>query len=295
MAAVCSYAFDGQLGGSFFSEDANILYRYLHYHDILAQFSVSHWRRPEDVVRQLSIKFKSNVVVFKCGNCLDRFNLREGLGDYLQYEIYLLSLILRASKQAQLDLEFPIGDYQQLDLDKLEAELERSFMESKVACADIPFIDKNDASAVVAAGLSLQRYFFLAATWVYFQRACRFLTGPSSKIDALIDEAFAWAEDIHRLNIRIAPFSLFLIGSEANTEARRHTVMEFIHRRPELLPITSEALTIRGDQSKPSQVDCLIAAAWAQDDLHDDSDGYLDYVTKMQYVITARSVMPALM
>ncbi|CAK7201416.1 hypothetical protein SEUCBS139899_004120 [Sporothrix eucalyptigena] len=295
LRTVCSHAFDGQLGEPhFISSDANILYRYMHYHDILAQFSVTHWKRPSEMVRQLSMKFKGYDIAFQCGNRLDRFQFREGMGDYLQYEIYLLSLVIKASKQEQLDPDYPTGRDHQQKLSELEGELEQALLDSKVACVGISDIDEKEELAAADAGLKLQRYFFLAATWIYFQRTCRHLTGASLDINTLFDESFAWANDIHRLNIRITPFSLFLIGTEANTEARRLAVMDFIHRRPELLPIASDVLTIRGDNSTPSQIDCLISAAWAQDDLHDDSEGYLDYVTKMQYVITARSVLPAL-
>lgn len=216
------------------------------------------------------------------------------MGDYLQYEIYLLALVLKASKQEQLDPDFPPGRDHQQKLNDLEEEINESLAQSKAACADVSSVNENDAAATQDAGLRLQRYFFLVSTWIYFQRTCRHLTGPSAEIDALFDEVFAMSGDIHRLNVRITPFSLFLIGTEADTEARRMAVMDFIHRRPELLPIASAALAIRGDNSTPTQLDCLISAAWAQDDLHDDSEGYLDYVTKMQYVITARAVLPAL-
>lgn len=216
------------------------------------------------------------------------------MGDYLQYEIYLLALVLKASKQEQLDADFPTGRDHQQNLSDLEDEINESLTKSKVSCRDIGSVDETDTAATADASLRLQRYLFLVSTWIYFQRTCRHLTGPSLEIDTLFDEVFAWSCDIHRLDVRIAPFSLFLIGTEANTENRRMAVMEFIHRRPELLPITPAALAARGDNSTPSQIDCLISAAWAQDDLHDDSEGYLDYVTKMQYVITARAVLPAL-
>ncbi|CAK7224766.1 hypothetical protein SCUCBS95973_005628 [Sporothrix curviconia] len=294
LRTVCGVAFNGQLGGNFKNEDAHILYRYLHYHDILAQFSVCHLQRPTDIASQLSVNFKHDSYMFQCRNRLDRFELREGLGDYLQYEISLLSRVLKASKQEQFDPEYPVGRDHQKSLCELEAELDKAFLDSKTACAGIRSVDENDALEAAEAALKMQRCLFLAATWIYFQRTCRHLTGPSAQIDALFDETFAWAEDIHRLNIRITPFSLFLIGAEANTEARRRTVMDFVHRRPELLPIASEVLSIRGDDTTPSQLECLISATWAQDDLHNDSEGYLDYVTKMQYVITARSVLPAL-
>ncbi|CAK7240250.1 MAG: hypothetical protein STHCBS139747_001688 [Sporothrix thermara] len=294
LRTVSGVAFDGQLGNGFYSEDANILYHYLHYHDILAQFSLSHWLRPAQTMRQLKLKFKTQELTFKCKGYLDRFNAEKELDGYLHNEIYLLSRVLKASKQEQLDPDYPIEDDHLESLKKLEEKLETALSDSKVACRGISSVDEKDASAAAGAGLRLQRYFFLAATWVYFQRACRHLTGPSQHIDALFDEAFSWAEEIHRLSVRITPFSLFLIGAEANTEARRRTVLDFIHRRPELLPVRPKGLSLRGDNTTPSQMDCLIVATWAQDDLHDDSEGYLDYVAKMEYVITARSVLPAL-
>lgn len=212
----------------------------------------------------------------------------------MQYEIHLLSRVLKTSKQERLDPEYPAERDHQQSLNSLEAELDEALLKSKLDCVDTASVDETDQKAAASIGLKIQRYLFLAASWVYFQRACRHLTGPSPMIDTLFDEIFSWSYDIHRLNVRVTPFSLFLIGIEANTESRRRTLMDHIHQRPELLPIASDTLVQRGDDTTPSQVDCLISATWAQDDLHNDSDGYLDYVTKMQYVMTARSVLPAL-
>ena len=72
LRTVSGVAFDGQLGNGFYSEDANILYHYLHYHDILAQFSLSHWLRPAQTMRQLKLKFKTQELTFKCKGYLDR-------------------------------------------------------------------------------------------------------------------------------------------------------------------------------------------------------------------------------
>ncbi|ERS98379.1 hypothetical protein HMPREF1624_05163 [Sporothrix schenckii ATCC 58251] len=261
LRTVCSHSLNEKFKrGEVIDGDATILYRYLHYHDILAQFSF-----------------------YYCG-----------WGDYLQYEIHILSLVLKASKEAQLDLEVHPGQSHAENVNRLEAEINEFLKNSKLACADLGSVDEKNPAAAADAGLRLQRYLFMASTWIYFQRTCRHLTGPSAAVDALFDEIFAMSSDMQRLDVRITPFSLFLIGAEANTDARRRAVLDVIHSRPELMPVASKALELRGDKSTPSYVDCLVAAAWAQDDLHDDSDGYLDYVTKMQYVISARAVLPAL-
>ncbi|KIH87578.1 hypothetical protein SPBR_04702 [Sporothrix brasiliensis 5110] len=294
LRTVCSHSLNEKFKrGEVIDGDATILYRYLHYHDILAQFSVSHWQRPSDMVHKLSMTFKGETVEFKCTNHFDRFYYC-GWGDYLQYEIHILSLVLKASKEAQLDLAVHPGPSRAENINRLEADINEFLKNSKLACADISSVDEKDPAAAADAGLRLQRYLFMASTWIYFQRTCRHLTGPSAAVDALFDEIFAMSCDMQRLDVRITPFSLFLIGAEANTDARRRAVLDVIHSRPELMPVASKALELRGDKSTPSYVDCLVAAVWAQDDLHDDSDGYLDYVTKMQYVISARAVLPAL-
>ncbi|KJR89488.1 uncharacterized protein SPSK_05968 [Sporothrix schenckii 1099-18] len=294
LRTVCSHSLNEKFKrGEVIDGDATILYRYLHYHDILAQFSVSHWQRPTDMVGELSMTFKGQTVEFKCTTHFDRFYYC-GWGDYLQYEIHILSLVLKASKEAQLDLEVHPGQSHAENVNRLEAEINEFLKNSKLACADLGSVDEKNPAAAADAGLRLQRYLFMASTWIYFQRTCRHLTGPSAAVDALFDEIFAMSSDMQRLDVRITPFSLFLIGAEANTDARRRAVLDVIHSRPELMPVASKALELRGDKSTPSYVDCLVAAAWAQDDLHDDSDGYLDYVTKMQYVISARAVLPAL-
>lgn len=92
LRTVCNHAFDGQLGyGEVACGDATILYRYLHYHDILAQFSLSHWQRPSEMVSQLSMKFKGETVGFKCKDHLDRVSFQIKWGG--QKRVGLLALI----------------------------------------------------------------------------------------------------------------------------------------------------------------------------------------------------------
>lgn len=77
LRTVCSHAFEGQLAyNEVTCGDATILYRYLHYHDILAQFSVSHWQRPSEMADQLTMSFKGRVIAFKCSNHIDRVSFR---------------------------------------------------------------------------------------------------------------------------------------------------------------------------------------------------------------------------
>ncbi|EPE04503.1 zinc-finger transcription factor [Ophiostoma piceae UAMH 11346] len=279
-----------KLGG-----DARILYRYMHYHDILAQFSVSHWQRASEMERQLSMRFKETVVVFKCQDHLDRFT-SEGEGDYLQHEIYLLARAVKASKQEQMDPHYPTTRDHLQNLDSIENQLDTALQQSRSDCVDISTVNDKDGKACVVASLKLQRYWFVAASWIYFQRTCRHLTGPSERVTSLFDHLFSLTRDIRRVHARIAPFSVFLVSAEAGTEQRRRQVMDFIHQRSEKHPSVSEITNSPRPSCYPTaaQIDYLLSASWTQDDLHDNSEGHLDYVTKMQYVITARSILPAL-
>ncbi|EFX02991.1 hypothetical protein CMQ_2920 [Grosmannia clavigera kw1407] len=216
--------------------DAFILLRYVHYHDVLAQFSIDHWRRPADLLDQLSVMFKGKQLKFRC------------------------------SQASDIKLVF------------LKTELEEAFSKSKKACRNAVDMDGSDPSVNVA----LQRFLFLSACWIYFQRACRYLSGPSVTMDSLLVDVFSMASHIQRMGVRITPFSLFMIGSEARTEESRRSILDLVNQPQGI------------DDPSTNCVNLLLSAVWAQDDLHDSTQGYLDYITKMEWVITARPVLPAL-
>lgn len=294
--------------------DAFILFRYVHYHDVLAQFSLNHWRRPSYLFNQTSLSFKGETLEFRCASAsnivhwplpllsdnLDSSRsltahifkpVDQYIGEYIHTEIYLLAEILNTSKTENMDPDHPSDRNAQQKLARLETSLEEAFGKSKKACQDTVGVDESDTSATGSASLDVQRYLFLSACWIYFQRACRHLSGPSAQIDSLLDDVFSMAHHIRRLGVRITPFSLFMIGSEATTEKSRRSVLDLVAQP------SGTARSSTGEHSgSPSMnnVDILLSAVWAQDDLHDSSLGYLDYVAKMEWVITARPVLPAL-
>ncbi len=206
----------------------------------------------------------------------------------------LLSRVLEVTQKLQTDPDYVASrEYHQI-LQSLEAEVDEALHQTQDDCRDLARVDVADHQAVADARLSVQRYFFVAAMWIYFQRTCRHLTGQSAAIDALVDDVFSLSADIQRLNVRIIRFSLFLIGAEANTESRRYAVLDFLHHQPKLLPVaTGDFLPCKGNVN-PAEVGGLVSKAWVQDDLHNNTEGYLDYLAKMHYVITARPVVPAL-
>ncbi len=76
---ISRYAFPDMFNGrDRLDGDSATLYRYLHYHDTLARFSISHWQRPSHIEDQFVMKFHGVAVELHCHG--EPQNVRRGLG-----------------------------------------------------------------------------------------------------------------------------------------------------------------------------------------------------------------------
>lgn len=150
----------------------------------------------------------------------------------------------------------------------------------------------------------VHKHLFIIATWIYFERTARQLTGSSELLSKLLDEAF-FLVYIHlqapdsECNIRNSPFSLFIIGIEARNENERRAVLDIWDQTRR---------TIEGDIIKHSSV-CAISLGssvlgmaidltkriWIEDDSPDGVLTHGNYISKLDRIFSAARTLPALL
>lgn len=121
--------------------------------------------------------------------------------------------------------------------------------------------------------------FFLAVS-VYLLR----LTGThgndkSTKIDALVDEAFG---HLSELEIMPYPLAILLLGLEARIDRERKIIVDLIAKTE--LEIRNQALLY---------VKSITTSSWVQEDLRKDwSDGSIGYMENMNRLISSWKLLP---
>lgn len=118
---------------------------------------------------------------------------------------------------------------------------------------------------------------FRAAVLVYAARICATKFGEARDLGPLLDRAFAQIEQMQTCE---RPFPIFILGCEANTDERRIIILNLLRR--------TESTHVRS-------LDCIrrgLDSVWIQDDLHADQDMMLDYMNKLNVVVSSSSTLP---
>ncbi|KAI0127358.1 fungal-specific transcription factor domain-containing protein [Xylariales sp. AK1849] len=114
------------------------------------------------------------------------------------------------------------------------------------------------------------------AALIYLERVSKNFSGRSDKIDSYVERAF---EILGKSPIWNLPLPLFLFGCEARTDERRWVIMEIIEQ------------TAKSPSSRSLEgVRRMVQAVWVQDDLETNNE--LDYVTKLDAVVTSNAIIP---
>lgn len=185
--------------------------------------------------------------------------------------------------------EYTSEHHQQM-LDDLGTRLLAEYHEAKDVCYAMANAENRDLQAagnVTEGKPATQRYLFAVASWIYFQRTCRKVSGPTTLLEPLLSEAYNL---LPKLECTI-PFPFLLIGSEASTDERRFIILECLQRMQTSLTSGGRAAAagILLDQTAR-----LLELLWVKDDLHDDREGFMDYSTKMHCAVTSWDILPAL-
>ncbi|KAI1179719.1 fungal-specific transcription factor domain-containing protein [Nemania sp. FL0916] len=120
-----------------------------------------------------------------------------------------------------------------------------------------------------------------SAVLVYISRICahRFLESRDLQISQLVASAFAQFASLDEGCERLFP--VFILGCEASTDEQRVAVLDLLRR-------TEESGRVR-------PVCCLrraLDSAWIQDDLNADQDVRLDYMSKLNVVVSSSPTPP---
>jgi hypothetical protein len=130
------------------------------------------------------------------------------------------------------------------------------------------------------------------------------MAGESDTLSHLLDDVFSLLSynlqnQQIKWRIRLPPFALFVIGGEARNDVERTLVLEVLERA------IMETDTLHADKQPCPAVGLrasglgyvmeLTKRVWIMDDLHDDSNGPLDYGTKLHEALSSCEKLPSLL
>ncbi|KAI0200564.1 fungal-specific transcription factor domain-containing protein [Astrocystis sublimbata] len=237
---------------------------WVYYHDVLAKFCLLHWRREpisDFLAKQLGVEMEWHRDL--CASAIK-----------LNVVIAPLPTILRR-----------LGDVlEALCHDTLSSTpldtLQRTIHTAESLVKSVPQLCTAAASSKTEAGLdrlAALTELYRTAILVYIARLCASMFGETRDLTHLLDRGFAQIEQMQTCD-RLFP--VFILGCEADTDERRLLVLNLLRR--------TEKTHVRS-------LDCLrrgLDSVWIQDDLHADQDIMLDYMNKLDVIVSSSHTMP---
>jgi hypothetical protein len=259
--------------------DVATLMDWVHYHAVLARFSLSHWKRPPDSKlpsAEALIAFKASPAGFQ--------SLRKqgaGLKDIRHQELRLNppanSVLELLAQVNELERMSPVNS-----CDNYRAFWER--LDWRVR-AVLPSEVSDHLGQSASDHDTLLAELYKIALLVYLDRVSEGIVDHPLKTQALIDRAFAILSSAEFQGYCKQQFPIFIIGCEAKTDERRSLILDIISRT-ERMACSRVWLHCRE----------LTQAIWVQDDLSaGDEDGQrsVDYRDKMQAVFGLCRILPS--
>jgi hypothetical protein len=114
---------------------------------------------------------------------------------------------------------------------------------------------------------------------IYLERVSRNFSGYSAKIESWTKQAL---QMLAKLESCHCPFALFFIGCETDIDEDRIVILN-LYAKMENRPHLQSFMEVKG----------LIQTAWNQQDLAEE--GELDYVHKLNLVMSSRDIVPTFM
>ncbi|KAI0441038.1 fungal-specific transcription factor domain-containing protein [Xylaria telfairii] len=241
------------LEAQLFQSDIRELILWTFYHDVLARFSLLHWRR-------------ESVPHFLAKELDDKGGWQRDLCAYvtkLKVDIGPLHRMLRY-----------LGDV----VDALCCSIQQSdTLQEEIHAAELGVKELPASSTEEPSRLAALTELFRAAVLVYAARICVTKFGEERDLGPLLDRAFALIEQMQTCE---RPFPIFILGCEANTDERRIIILNLLRRT---------------GSTHVRSLDCIrrgLESVWIQDDLHADEDMTLDYMNKLNVVVSSSSTLP---
>lgn len=197
---------------------------------------------------------------------------------------------------------------------QLETRLRKAYFQSMADLTGItatswpnPYSLKITEANSSTAGFieSSRKHLFIAAVWIYFERAVRGLVGTSETLSCVLNDAF-WllSYNLHNQHVRSStrhpPFALFLVGTEARNDEERRLILEVLlaaaSETERWLPLVgNHAPTIGLRSASLGYATYLTERLWIRNDLHDSSAGFLDYHSSLTDAISGCEMLPSLL
>ncbi|KAH8645712.1 fungal-specific transcription factor domain-containing protein [Xylariales sp. PMI_506] len=248
---------------------------WVYHHDIIAQFSLRHWRRDEQMREKISPNSETPPVD-KTAKSLTSIirNMSEMAAVSMPAQIILWSMadifqnILDDSDPRYEDVKY------RNDIILLEHRLESILNGSQVRESERPNFDQLETSGTrQLAVLELYRL----ATLIYLERASRNFSGTSTKLSGWADAAFKL---IKRMGCCKQVFPVLIVAYEARTDEKRIIILDWIQK-------TAEATPSRGLHLAEE----MIHRAWNLDDL--ETGGDVKYMAKLDAITSHYETMPS--
>jgi hypothetical protein len=250
--------------------NASFIHGWVYYFDVMARFSFRHWRTENIKTIANELGFNSD-----CSNScavqyiLVRASFVREIPNISVNAHPIVQLLFEVSDTAMYptDPRYVKAEYQEY-LDDLRSRLEN------VSSRTDAYSSSQDALQHTESLLELTRL----AGLIYLERVSRNLSGQSPKITSWTRQGL---EIIAKLDSCLCPFALLILGCEADKDEDRIVILD-LYARMEKKPHFRSFLEVKA----------LIQTAWNQQDLADDQE--LEYIHKLNLVLSSRDVVPSL-
>ncbi|KAI1422128.1 fungal-specific transcription factor domain-containing protein [Xylaria sp. FL1777] len=249
------------LEGQIYRNDMSDLVMWVYYHDVLARFSIFHWRRgsvPEVFAKELGVEggWQRDLCTFVT-------KLQLNFGPLPAILRYLGDMVDGLCESSRLPTSMTLLQ------EKIHA------IELGVRNVPEPCIPPNSTKEATMTVTLTELY--RSAVLVYIARICENKFGESMDWTPLLDKSFAQIEQAHTCQ---HTFPIFILGCEANTDERRIIILDLLRRTEETYVRSLDFIRRALD------------SVWIQDDLNADQYRALDYTNKLNVVVSSSPTIP---
>ncbi|KAG9192943.1 hypothetical protein G6011_11677 [Alternaria panax] len=246
--------------------DGAVMLEWLYHFDTFTRFSFRHWRTY--MIRSTSRELGFVAAHHECimQNRIARAAFTQTMSTTTHHAHPVLQLLAEVfeTRLYTSDPHYHSIEYQQ-SLDGLKSRL-----------TDVDLVTWKDGDD---SDQSQCLEFSRLAGLTYLERVSRNFSGLSSRLDIWIEEALSM---LPNLNTYPPSFAMFIVGCETHTDKERMVMLDFFTRL-EQAPHLNSLLETKG----------LVQTAWIQHDL--GVEGELEYIHKINLVMSSRDVIPSFM
>ncbi|KAF2870606.1 fungal-specific transcription factor domain-containing protein [Massariosphaeria phaeospora] len=245
--------------------DVSLLMDWVYYHDVLAHFTLRHWRggvTPLEgtACRMLTGPTEVSPKVLPGGPW---FLPHKRVSEADQASMIILRLLSEVCNTVVVHPHAAM----------LEQELDDYIGFLRVLDWRIRSIELRHKDRETATGMEL----YQLATLIYLDRVTENLLNQSTRTQQHIDRAFTLFSQLSSCERH---FPIFVLGCEARADAQRAVILDLIARTE-----------TRASSRSFTHVKVLLQAIWAQDDL---AESEMDYWNKLTRMISCCRIVPSL-